>query len=318
MQPVITRQAEVIRQSANWPHGTVPGIAMILDDTAVLETNGSGGFLNEAVTWEWRMGLARCGVPYRIYLFDDLALDDFPEHGVYYFPNLFRVDAARLALLRRRVFRNGHVVLWGPGSGISDGRVIGAESARQLTGFEFEKLMEANTQRRTLVSDFAHPITAELTPDTVIGGPIAYGPVLFPSDGVSLGMAWTRQGLRRSGLAVKAFGRGARGAGESGVPLGAGDWASVFTTAVPIPAAMWRGLARYAGVHVYSDENDIVMADCSVVAVHSIRSGEKRLRLPGTFAVTDLVTGRRMPGVTSELRFTMEAPATRVFLLAAP
>ena len=36
---------------------------MILDDHAVLETNGAGNYHNEAVMWEQRMGLARCGVP---------------------------------------------------------------------------------------------------------------------------------------------------------------------------------------------------------------------------------------------------------------
>jgi hypothetical protein len=40
----------------------MPGIAMIIDDTAVLETNGSGNFLNKAVMWEQKMGIARCGV----------------------------------------------------------------------------------------------------------------------------------------------------------------------------------------------------------------------------------------------------------------
>jgi hypothetical protein len=37
LQPIIARQAEVLREAAAWPHETVPGIAMILDDEAVLE-----------------------------------------------------------------------------------------------------------------------------------------------------------------------------------------------------------------------------------------------------------------------------------------
>lgn len=36
----------------------MPGIAMIIDDTAVLETSGAGNFLNEVVMWETKMGLA--------------------------------------------------------------------------------------------------------------------------------------------------------------------------------------------------------------------------------------------------------------------
>ncbi|MFC1529046.1 hypothetical protein ACFL5B_03980, partial [Candidatus Latescibacterota bacterium] len=182
MQEVIGRQVEVINESLNWPHETMPGIAMILDDTAVLETNGSGNFYNEAIMWEQKLGMARCGVPFRIYLLEDLALDNFPKHRVYYFPNLFRVDDERLALLKRKVFRDGNLVIWGPGSGISDGRTIGTDSATKLTGFEFE-MLPANAPRRILISNFDHPITRNLKEDLVIGGPLPYGPMLYPTDG---------------------------------------------------------------------------------------------------------------------------------------
>ena len=115
MHPIIERQVQAIKDSVNWPHETVPGIAVILDDTAVLETNGAGNYMNEAVMWELKTSLSRCGVPYRVYLLDDLKLPNFPKHRVFYFPNLFKVDDARLALLREKVFRDGNVVVWGPG-----------------------------------------------------------------------------------------------------------------------------------------------------------------------------------------------------------
>jgi len=163
---------------------------------------------------------------------------------------------------------------------LSDGSVLSTNSATKLTGFQFEPLLPANTQRRTLITDFAHPLTAGLKADTVIGGPLAYGPALYPKDGKVLGTAWTKQGRNYAGLSVKSFGRGARGASTGKEPLGGGDWVSVFTTAVPIPADLWRNLARYAGAHVYAESNDILMADGSIVALHSIQSGPKRLALP--------------------------------------
>jgi len=199
---ILHRQVEVMYESIGWEHETVPGIAVILDDRAVLETNGSGSFFNEAIIWEQKMGMARCGVPHRIYLLDDLRLENFPEHLLFYFPNLFCIDDARLDLLRKRVFHSGHTVLWGPGSGISDGRTIGSESASRLTGFQFE-FLSVNHPRRTLITNFSHTFTEGLRADTMIGGPLAYGPLLFPKDGVSLGEAWTKQGRVCSGLAVK-------------------------------------------------------------------------------------------------------------------
>lgn len=314
---IIGRQIEMIKDSLYWPHENMPGIAMIIDDTAVLETNGSGNFLNEAVMWEQKMGIARCGVPFRIYLFDDLLLDDFPDHRVYYFPNLFRVDEERLEVLENKVFQDGRVVVWGPGSGISDGQQISTASATALTGFEFD-LMPVNTQRRIVLTNFDHSITQDLDPAAIIGGPLAYGPILFPTDGLDLGMAWTKWQCNQVGLAVKTFGKGAAGDQVGKVMQGEGDYAAVFTTAVPLPADLWRGISRYAGAHVYCDDNEVVLADNSLVAMHSMKSGTKRLALPGNHKVTDLITGESFGDVTDLITFELNAPETRVFLLEAP
>ncbi|MBI2192323.1 MAG: hypothetical protein HYU36_10095 [Planctomycetes bacterium] len=314
MHRIIGRQVEVLKASADWPHETPPGIAMVLDDSAVLETSGSGNVFNETILWEQKMGLARCGVPYRIYLFEDLERPDFPAHRLFYFPNLYRVDEARLQILHDKVFRDGRVVLWGPGSGISDGQRIGPESAERLTGFQFE-FLAVNYPRRTLISNFEHPATRDLAADTIIGGPLAYGPVLYPKGGLSLGLAWTKQGMNESGLSVKTFGRGALGSPERPGPFGPGDYASVFTTAVPIPASLWRGLARFADAHVYCETNDLLMADHSVVALHSLRPGRKSLRLPRPCRITDLESGRVVARRSDRISFEIKAPATRVFRL---
>jgi hypothetical protein len=314
VQDVIQRQVDVIRQSLNWTHKTVPGIAMILDDSSVLETNGSGNYLNEAVMWEWKMGMARCGVPHNIYLFEDLALDNFPGHRVYYFPNLFRVDDERLELLKKKVFRNGNVVIWGPGSGISDGTVIGTDSAARLTGFTFE-MIPANAQRRILISNFTHPVTQNLDEALVIGGPLPYGPVIMPTDGTELGLAWAKGGNNHIGLSIKEFGRGAAGKTGHKENLGDGDYAAIFTTAVQLPANLWRNIARYAGAHIYTESNDVFLANNCVVALHSLKSGKKNISLPGKYQVTDLISGERYSNETSEIVFEIQAPETRVFLL---
>jgi len=90
----------------------------------------------------------------------------------------------------------------------------------------------------------------------------------------------------------------------------------VFTTAVPLRADLWRGLARYAGAHVYCDINDVLMADSSIVGLHSIQSGKKHIRLPGKFKVTDLITGKRVAESTDRIEFELKSPDTRVFLLS--
>jgi hypothetical protein len=314
VQDVIQRQVDVIRESLAWKHETVPGIAMILDDTAVLETNGAGNYLNDAIMWEEKMGIARCGVPHNIYMFEDLSLDNFPKQKVFYFPNLFRVDDKRLEILKKKVFRDGNIVVWGPGSGISDGTVIGTASAAKLTGFQFQ-MLPANAPRRILISNFEHPVTRGLEADTIIGGPLPYGPVMMPTDGTELGLAWAKGGNNHIGLSIKEFGKGAAGKYQGKESLGEGDYAAIFTTAVPLPANLWRNIARYAGAHVYSESNDVFVASNCVVALHSLKSEKKKIILPGKYRVKDLISGKEYSKKTGEIIFDLKAPETRVFLI---
>ncbi len=296
IQAAIRSTVEVQREAINWYREEISCIAMILDDQGALETNGSGNVAAELIGEEWRGGLAHCGVPYRIYLFEDIELDNFPEHHLFYFPNLHRIDETRLELLHRKVMRNGNVVVWGPGSGISDGRTLSTEHAKRLTGFDFD-MLDVNHPRRVQITNFDHPITNGLAPDTAYGSTVAYGPILHPRDGIELGLARTKAGRNESGLSLKEM----------------DDWKSIFTFAGPLPSNLWRNLASYSGTHVYSELNDVVLADSTMVALHSIQSGEKVLKLPVPAQVTDLVTGMLVDQSTDTIKFMLQAPETRVF-----
>jgi len=306
---VIAPQVRAIRQALEWQHADEPGIAVIIDDSAALDADARGNYLNEAVMWEVRNGLSRCGVPHRIYLLDDLALDNFPPHRLFWFPNLFRCDDRKRALLEKVVMRDGRVAVWGPASGVSDGTRASAAAAEALTGFRMD-LIHGNLPRRVLISEFTHPATEAVDAGAFYGGALAYGPTLVPLDGQRLGEALLHRGLARAGLAAKEFGRGA------GLGRGQGDWASVFTVAHGLPADLWRELARWAGAHVWCDSNDVLIADRSVVALHTLKPGPRTLRLPRRCEVVDVIADR--PFATDADSITWSAPVgpdTQVFHL---
>ncbi len=296
MAPVIARQAQVLNAAASWPHHDEPGIAIVIDDAAMQDTNGAGRYPFLAVSEQLRLGIARCGVPYRIYLIEDLALASLPRHRLWYFPNLFRCDERRLALLAR-VQKDGNVVIWGPGSGISDGIAVGAASATRLTGFAFD-LVPGNYQRRGLFRG-GHELTAGLAGQP-FGDGLGYGPQLYPKDGNSLAMVWAQQGVNRSALSVKA---------QEG-------WTSIFAAALPLPAGFWRNAARLAKAHIWCESDDVLVASQEIVALHSIVPGVKIIRLPRLAKVVDLATSETVTERATEIRFELTQPATRVFQLA--
>ena len=294
IQRSVARSVAVMKRSAELPRHDVPGIGVILDDRAACDSDGTGNYFHEAVMQELRQGLPRCGVPVRTYLLEDLDHAAMPRHRVWYFPNHFRVDDERLARLRRTVMRDGATVVWGPGSGISDGRTLDAAHANRLTGFTFH-WMPQNQPRRVLVQDPGHPISAGLV-GTPYGSGLAYGPCLYPADGVRLGIATAKQGKNWAGLAVKAM----------------DGWTSVFTTATGLPPALWRGIARHAGAHVWCEQDEVVMANQELVALHSASPGAKRLLLPSAHRVSDLVSGENL-GVQASIAWTADGPQTRLF-----
>lgn len=300
----IKKIALVMRQSLHWEHADVPGIAMVVDDRSALCEDFSSDYQNLAVMWQRLAGLAHCGAPYRIYLWEDLLADNLPDHRLFIFPNLFLMNQERLDALRHRVCRNGRVVLWGPGTGITDGTKLSAEWTGKVTGMPMTMLNESFA-RRVALTRFDHPITSRLRGSISYGDSTPYGPILLPECDPSIseqGIVLTARGVNHPGFAIKDM----------------GDWTSVFTAAVPVPADLLREMARYGGAHVYSEENDVIMASKSFLGVHSVRSGRRTIQLPSASPVWDVTDGKQISEWADHIELNVTAPQTKLFLFRKP
>lgn len=304
------------------PHReTRDAIAFVIDDEASLLTEDfTSGYQTLAVVWQRILGLAHCGVPYRIYLLSDLRRTAMPSYKTWFFPNLFVVDDERLALLRRTVLRDGQLAIFGPATGISDGAYLGAEGAEALLGVPME-LVPRSTVRHVIVQDFGHPISRELAANLTYGDSLPYGPTLVPAEGgvekaggVPLGHATACWFIHRTGLFLKEMGRGAAGNGTPGA-RDADDYAVLWSSAMPLPASLLRAAARFAGSHIWCEEDDVIYASENLVALHSAKAGPRMLRLPRPCAVTDAIGGERLGQGVRDLKLSINPPETRLFEL---
>jgi len=299
---IIAKASKVMREGLEWDHVDEPGIAMIIDDASALHEDFSTNFQNLAVHWQRLTGLAHAGVPYRVYLWEDLMLEKFPDHRLFYFPNLFEVTGRKLAVLRERVLGRNRVVLWGPGTGITGG----AEGASSVTGMGMT-LLEESSARRVVVTQFDHPMTSGLQGSVVYGDSLSYGPILLPTgrdEGtIELGSVLTARGVNLPGLAVREM--------EGDL----GKWSSVFSAAVPVPADLLRGMARHAGAHVYSDNGDVILASRHLLAVHTTRAGRHSIPLPRRCRVRDLIGCTDFPEQVDRIDFDAASPDTRFYFL---
>lgn len=263
---------------------TEHAICLVLDDRAGKDEDFSAGLQHITVRRQLEDGLALAGLPYRIHLLDDLAHPAMPSYRCYLFPNLYRVTPETVALLRRTVLRNGNVAIFGPGTGITDGKELSAKGASELLGLPME-LRQISPARRVLLQDRGHPISRRL-PTMVFGCDHGFGPLLVPSqwpfpeggDVTPLGATFYHYFLDRGGLLVREAGRGART--ERMEKRGPDDYAVVFSPAVPLPPELLRECARHAGAHVWSEENAVVYACDNFVSLHSVRNGPHTIHLP--------------------------------------
>ena len=317
IQAVLERRRIVHEAATGWDRHEAPSIVMVVDDSSVLEEDFTIGYQYLAVILQRLYGLSRCGVPFRLHLLEDLARDDFPTcHKVFLFPNLFRVSPERLALLRRKVLTHGHVAIFGPASGLTDGATLSAESAMALTGIPLE-LIRKESPRLVTIDRFDHLITRNFGTRVDFGDSCVYGPLLVPQEhpeGTRLGGIQGPVARDGAGLVIRESGRGAAGNGRPG-PRGAGDYATIFSCAMPLPDVLLREFARYSGTHVYGESDDLIFADNCLLAIHSMRPGERTFRLPRTTPVWDLIDGRKISDHTDAITLRIDPPQTRLFYL---
>ncbi|MET3870732.1 hypothetical protein [Puniceicoccus vermicola] len=295
----------VVEKSRDWEHEDVSAIAVILDDRAALHEDFSSNFQNLASFWQRLTGLSQAGLPYRVYLWEDLLNDRLPDHRLFIFPNLFFVDDERMAVLRERVLGRGRVVLWGPGTGITDGKKLGADRASEVTGIPMSFTKERGA-RRVVLSAFDHAITENLPAPMAYGDSFAYGPLLWPEwdeSASTQGIVLGTRGVNRPGLVIKEMGEGGN------------RWTSVYTAAVPVPGALIREFARHGGAHIYSEENDVILASKHFLGVHATRAGTRVIRLPERCDVHDVVKNEEIAVDADHLTLTITPPETRVFRL---
>ena len=84
---------------------------------------------------------------------------------------------------------------------------------------------------------------------------------------------------------------------------------------MPMPPELLRALAAEGGCHVWSAENDVILASESIVAINATKSGKKVIALPRAFDVYDMQTDELVEKEADSISMQICAPQTRIFEL---
>jgi hypothetical protein len=289
-------------------------VAVFLDDESYYyESNRNN--VDLPLIWRQRLvSLNRFGAPHDVYMLNDLLDNDLPPYKLYIFLNPFHLDNRRRDALKKVLRRDGRVALWlyAPGYLNSDMIQAGEDQPpfhtdymTDLTGFHFGQ-GDSPWGPLMHVTNFTHPITQGLPQDWFWGSTNPIGPLFHLEDpeATTLGQMVYSLGRCKPGFGVKTF--------QADTP--SASWHSVYMASPDIPAPVLRGIARYAGVHLYNEEGDVLYATPDLLSVHTVSGGPRMFNLPGQVEVVyDLYNERVLARHVSAFQVNLSPASTALY-----
>ncbi len=270
MMSSIGEMAAIAGKSLAWDRSPADQVAYIVDPHSLAWLR-TGNALSGPLIMQQLPLIGRMGAPFGCYLLDDL--ERIPDHRMYVFISCFAPTDAQRKMIDKVVKHGGRVAVWVYAPGIYQDGQLAPAGMQSLTGIHLEMAREeAPMQVQISGTD---PLLAGLPSGLVYGSELVNGPVVYANDPL----------VRQHGKLVKG--------GQAGlVSLQMRGWTSVFSSAPMLPTGLLRNLARMAGVHLYTEGDEVVWANRSMLAVNVNVGGPRTVRLPRAARVTELFSGK--------------------------
>jgi hypothetical protein len=297
----IARLSAIGKKSLSFPRGTAEGLALIADEESVFHQECANRLMYPLLYYQRQYYWSRCGAAWNVYLHDDLNHPAMPDHRLYYFLNTFYLTDAEIAAIEKKVKRNNAIVIWTYAPGIQSPDGFALKRVERLTGFRL-KALDIQALPRVTFTNFDHPFVRYRPPeggDQYVHGtlqPIYFGtgpmgnderervlgPIIYVADPEATVLG-ELDCIQEPGFCVKPM----------------DGWTSVFSAAPMLNHYLLRNIARAAGLHIFSEANDVVLPGRSFLMLHARTAGEKTIRLPAPVDVFECYDGRELGrGVT--------------------
>ncbi len=280
----LTKLNKMMEQSLATDRSSLSEVAVVVDRHSLLCLHPNSylpGFIYYQLP-----ELARMGAPFDIYLLSDLETVAQRPYKLIVFLNAYWLDSQQRKAIDKLKNKN-RTLLFLYACGLVNEKKVDTKNISNLTGISIDA-KAVNAPLEISVVDTSHPITKGLpigftfgcrarelaTPQWYPEKPII-SPVLFANDSKAKGLG-TLIGFNKCGFAVKEF----------------PHWRSIWVGANVLPARLLRNICRYAGVHIYDYDEDIVYVNRSWLAIHLAKSGEKRIFLKDKKIVISALDGK--------------------------
>ncbi len=319
-------------------------VAVFIDEASICYSRGDNSLLTNLGHRFMIHEINRIGCPHDVYLFDHLRRRDLPDYKLYIFLNTFRVtDAQRRAVKRLR--RDGKVLFFHHAAGfINDDarRTASVDNMADLIGMDFKEF-DVRVPTTVVTSDRDHPLVnalpvgftfgqfPRLLRRSLFGGSdedpifpriLPVSPVFAVDDAEALSLGYyTFDELPDPVATSRRRPKPRRHDDDRYIGFAAKhgeDWTSVYAGVVAMTSELIRGLARYAGAHIYLDTDDAFYANDRFIALHTNwRPGRTRtIRLPRRTNVYDMLAkGKLIAEGVREFTIPVKPKTTYAFFL---
>jgi hypothetical protein len=296
------RQAQVIRQLdtiarqwVNWPHrGPDPeGVAVIVDERSPSLYLGHELNIMYWLVYRQKAIFDRLGVPWNIYLLDDVLSGKVPKFKFYCFLNCFHLTADQRATLQK-LQGEGRTLAWFTAPGYVGETDLKVNYLKEMTGFTFRE--EAQRRPWRLTANGNHRLLAGVKdweqPSTEIG------PVFVPeASGEEVLATWAETDW--PGLVMRRH----------------AHWTSIYSATPLLSPRLLKALCREAGVLPVTESTEPSFVTRDFIGLHSAVARTEQLRFARPTRVTDLLSGEVLAPRATRLAVPLAGPETRLLRL---
>lgn len=247
-----------------------------------------------AVSGPLRTAFSRSGVTYDTYLLSDVTEAKRPQYKAHFFLTSPSIDAAQIRFIRENLQKDGNVLVFCGGAGISSRAGSFEENLFQLTGIKgrFDGSVQGIYR------------TAPISTEDKIGQGLADNceiswdqPLFYADDAEALSFGKILPG-GKTGWALKRH----------------KNWTGVYIAiAGNITPELIRNILLEAGEKPLGPLGDVTFSGNGILAIHALSDGNKKISFPRKKNLVDLSTLQSVGPAAEEWVFPMSSGETRWF-----
>jgi hypothetical protein len=291
-------------------------IALVVSQRSMMFMPPREGLHNATQKMFRNWHLSRVGAPFEQLFVEDLARTDLPPFKLYIMANLFYLSEQEREIIDCATQRQQRRVtaLWVYAPALIRDASANIINMQRLTGLRFgADLVEAELDVEITRND--HPITEGLAIGMRYGTGVDREQYLRPPKAQYLPKTTTSLAFYAEEGWGQTLGR-ACSTGQPGLVVRElGGLQSVYSAAPVLSWPLLRNIARYAGVHLYTEGGHMVWGNNCFLAVYAQSDGEHVVRFPRPVDVEEAYDGVSLGQQVTEVTLPMKKWETRLLIM---